>query len=80
MTTQTATGGCTSRASHADGDAALAAAHLARHLARTALTVLTHHAPEHDPTTVRAAIRLATGTETQASNAVIKARASRSIR
>ena len=46
-----------------DGDAALAAAHLARHLARTALTVLTHHAPEHDPTTVRAAIRLATGAE-----------------
>ena len=46
-----------------DGDAASAAAHLARHLARTALTVLTHHAPEHDPTTVRAAIRLATGAE-----------------
>ncbi len=42
-------------------DPALAAAHLARHLARTALSVLTHHAPEHDPTTVRAAIRLATG-------------------
>jgi len=50
----------------ADGDAALAAAHLARHLARTALTVLTHHAPEHDPTTVRAAIRLATGAEAPA--------------
>ena len=50
----------------AGGDAALAAAHLARHLARTALTVLTHHAPEHDPTTVRAAIRLATGAETPA--------------
>ena len=49
-----------------DGDAALAAAHLARHLARTALTVLTHHAPEHDPTTVRAAIRLATGAEAPA--------------
>ena len=46
-----------------DGDAAVAAAQLARHLARTALTVLTHHAPEHDPTTVRAAIRLATGAE-----------------
>ena len=44
-------------------DAAAAAAELARHLARTALTVLTHHAPEHDPTTVRAAIRLATGAE-----------------
>jgi DNA-binding GntR family transcriptional regulator len=46
-----------------NGDGALAAAQLARHLARTALTVLTHHAPEHDPTTVRAAIRLATGAE-----------------
>jgi DNA-binding GntR family transcriptional regulator len=46
-----------------DGNAAQAAAELARHLARTALTVLTHHAPEHDPTTVRAAIRLATGAE-----------------
>ena len=46
-----------------EGDAARAAAELARHLARTALTVLTHHAPEHDPTTVRAAIRLATGAE-----------------
>jgi DNA-binding GntR family transcriptional regulator len=45
----------------ADGDSVLASAELARHLARTALTVLTHHAPEHDPTTVRAAIRLATG-------------------
>jgi DNA-binding GntR family transcriptional regulator len=45
------------------GDSALAAGQLARHLARTALTVLTHHAPEHDPTTVRAAIRLATGVD-----------------
>jgi DNA-binding GntR family transcriptional regulator len=53
-----------------NGDASLAAAHLARHLARTALMVLTHRAPEHDPTTVRAAIRLATGAETApASNA-----------
>ena len=45
------------------GDSALAGSQLARHLARTALTVLTHHAPEHDPTTVRAAIRLATGVD-----------------
>ena len=45
------------------GDPALAASQLARHLARTALTVLTNHAPEHDPTTVRAAIRLATGVD-----------------
>jgi DNA-binding GntR family transcriptional regulator len=52
-----------------NGDSALAAAQLARHLARTALTVLTHHAPEHDPTTVRAAIRLATGAEVAPSNA-----------
>ena len=44
------------------GDSVEAAGHLARHLARTALTVLTHHAPEHDPTTVRAAIRLVTST------------------
>jgi DNA-binding GntR family transcriptional regulator len=51
-----------------NGDSALAAAQLARHLARTALTVLTHHAPEHDPTTVRAAIRLATGAEVAPSN------------
>jgi DNA-binding GntR family transcriptional regulator len=45
------------------GDAVGAANELARHLARTALTVLTHHAPEHDPQVVRAAIRLATGAE-----------------
>jgi DNA-binding GntR family transcriptional regulator len=64
-----------------DGDAALAAAHLARHLARTALTVLTHHAPEHDPTTVRAAIRLATGAEAPGvSAAALKTRAFRSAR
>ncbi len=50
----------------AEGDAAQASAELARHLARTALTVMTHHAPEHDPTTVRAAVRLATGVEVAA--------------
>lgn len=64
----------------ANGDAALAAAHLARHLARTALTVLTHHAPEHDPTTVRAAIRLATGAEPPVANAALDSRALRQIR
>jgi DNA-binding GntR family transcriptional regulator len=64
-----------------NGDAALAASHLARHLARTALTVLTHHAPEHDPTTVRAAIRLATGAETAGVNpGSLTARGSRSPR
>ena len=45
------------------GDAPAAAAELARHLARTALTVLTHHAPEHDPTPVRAALRIVAGPE-----------------
>jgi DNA-binding GntR family transcriptional regulator len=50
------------------GDPPLAAGQLARHLARTALTVLTHHAPEHDPTTVRAAIRLATGVDAHSFN------------
>jgi DNA-binding GntR family transcriptional regulator len=65
----------------ADGDAAVAAAQLARHLARTALTVLTHHAPEHDPTTVRAAIRLATGAEVPPAHAApLKARSLRSAR
>jgi DNA-binding GntR family transcriptional regulator len=58
----------------ANGDAALAATHLARHLARTALTVLTHHAPEHDPTTVRAAIRLATGAEAAVANPALNVR------
>lgn len=46
------------------GDSSLASGQLARHLARTALACVTHHAPEHDPTTVRAALRLATGAET----------------
>lgn len=44
-------------------DAALAAERLARHLARTALTIVTNAAPEHDPTVVRSALRLATGAE-----------------
>jgi DNA-binding GntR family transcriptional regulator len=56
------------------GDAALAAGELARHLARTALTVLTHDAPEHDPTTVRAAIRLAIGVEAAASEETLTRR------
>ena len=47
-------------------DPASAAEELARHLARTALTVLAHHAPEHDLTTVHAAIRLATGSDEKA--------------
>lgn len=42
----------------AAGNAFDAAAHLARHLARTALTVLAHHAPTHDPAMVRAAIQI----------------------
>jgi DNA-binding GntR family transcriptional regulator len=47
--------GCDSR------DPERAADELTRHLARTALTIISQHAPEHDPSTVRAAIRLATG-------------------
>ena len=58
----------------ASGDATRAAGELARHLARTALTVLTHHAPEHDPTTVRAAIRLATGVEAAGAETLPKPR------
>jgi DNA-binding GntR family transcriptional regulator len=46
-----------------DGCASGDAGRAAGELARTALTVLTHHAPEHDPTTVRAAIRQVTGAE-----------------
>jgi DNA-binding GntR family transcriptional regulator len=42
-------------------DAALASAHLARHLSRTALTVLMLVAPEPEPQTVRAAVRQVTG-------------------
>jgi DNA-binding GntR family transcriptional regulator len=38
-------------------DRAQAAERLARHLSRTALTVLTHVAPEHEPATVRSALR-----------------------
>ena len=44
-------------------DPASAAEELARHLARTALTVLAHHAPDHDLTTLHAAIRQATGAD-----------------
>jgi DNA-binding GntR family transcriptional regulator len=40
------------------GDAAVAAHLLARHLARSALSILATHAPEYEPRTVRAALRL----------------------
>jgi DNA-binding GntR family transcriptional regulator len=43
------------------GDDALAAERLARHLARTALTVIASVAPEHDALPVRMAIRLVAG-------------------
>jgi DNA-binding GntR family transcriptional regulator len=39
------------------GEAAIAASMLARHLARTALTLLVVLAPEHEPVMVRAAVR-----------------------
>jgi DNA-binding GntR family transcriptional regulator len=42
-------------------DAPLAAASLARHLSRTALSVLLLVAPDHDPQVVRAAVRQVTG-------------------
>jgi DNA-binding GntR family transcriptional regulator len=44
-------------------DPVAAADALARHLARTALTVLTYAAPDHEPTLVRTAVRAATGAE-----------------
>ena len=43
------------------GDDQLAAERLARHLARTALTVIASAAPEHDALPVRTAVRLVTG-------------------
>ncbi len=42
-------------------DAPLAAANLARHLSRTALSVLMLVAPDHDPQVVRGAVRQVTG-------------------
>ena len=48
-------------------DATAAAAHLGRHLARAALTILAHHAPTHDPALLRAAIMMATGDDDTAS-------------
>lgn len=42
-------------------DASLAAARLARHLSRTALSVLMTVAPDHDPQVVRGAVRQVTG-------------------
>ena len=46
-----------------DGDAAAAADALARHLARTAGSVLMHVAPDHDPSLVRDAVRAASSIE-----------------
>jgi DNA-binding GntR family transcriptional regulator len=42
------------------GDAAAASAHLARHLARTALTLIASIDPAHEPSPVREALRLVT--------------------
>ena len=44
-------------------DGASAAAELARHLARTALTALMYIAPEHEPTMVRATLRSVLGSD-----------------
>jgi len=44
----------------ASGDAAAASTQLARHLARTALTLIALFDPEHEPTPVREALRLVT--------------------
>ena len=46
-----------------DGDAVAAADALARHLARTAGSVLMHVAPDHDPSLVRDAVRAASSIE-----------------
>jgi hypothetical protein len=46
-----------------DGDATAAADALARHLARTAGSVLMHVAPDHDPSLVRDAVRAASSTQ-----------------
>jgi DNA-binding GntR family transcriptional regulator len=56
-------------------DAPLAASRLARHLSRTALTVLMLVAPEHDPQVVRAAVRQVTGPVTPAALPAPPARA-----
>ena len=55
-------------------DGTEAAENLARHLARTALTVLAHHAPAHDPTIVRAALMMATGDDSAATRVNVKMR------
>ena len=46
-----------------DRDATRAAAELARHLSRTALTALMHIAPEHEPAMVRATLRTILGSD-----------------
>jgi DNA-binding GntR family transcriptional regulator len=55
-------------------DAAAAAAHLGRHLARAALTVLAQHAPTHDPALLRAAIMMATGDDTASASGIPRLR------
>jgi DNA-binding GntR family transcriptional regulator len=45
------------------GDAVRASHHLARHLGRTALTIIAAVDPEHDPVPVREALRIVTGDE-----------------
>ena len=49
-------------------DPILASERLARHISRTALSVLTTVAPEHEPATVRSALRSAIGADASASS------------
>lgn len=56
-------------------DGALAAAELARHLSRTALTVLMQIAPEHEPAMIRATLRSVLGNDRSAQRAGGDARA-----
>jgi len=54
-------GGLAPARARQDANDALAAERLARHLARTALTVIASSAPEHDALPVRMAVRLVAG-------------------
>jgi DNA-binding GntR family transcriptional regulator len=55
-------------------DATQASTDLARHLSRTALTALMQIAPEHEPSMVRATLRVVLGTDTSPTAPQLKAR------